>query len=221
MMNLTLFVPLCGRRDIFVGPFSTFLREQYWEHSAIRLVFCDTSGDETFGEILKHWLKTSDYPHNEYLKLECKRPTNGIELNNLCCDIYNVATNYADTQYIWIVEDDVIPPLNAGIRLVSHFTEFTGSCSGVYRHKYENDRFLVWNHKKRYRILKEGEGVHLIQGNGFGCVVMRGSLLNGYVFKHVDAMPPCYDHTFWDQVEMQKWVDWSVRCDHLGPSLWY
>lgn len=218
-MNLTLFIPLCGRREIFEGPFSQFLQEQYWEHSSIRLVFCDTSGDKDFADLLKQWLKTCDYPHNEYLKFECGKPTSELELNNLCCDIYNVATNYTDTQYIWIVEDDVIPPPNAATRLVSNFTELTGSCTGVYRHKYETDRFLVWTNKK-YRILKEREGAHLIRGCGFGCVLMRSSLLDDYVFEHVDTMPPCYDHVFWDQVKMQKWVDWSVKCDHLGPILW-
>lgn len=228
-MNLTLFLPLCGRLDFWSGSLTHFLANQYWVHQSIKLVFCDTSGDEKFGEILKEWLRKSDYPNHEYIKLDCQKPTNGIELNTLCCDIYNIAARISEsTLYTWIVEDDTIPPLNAGPRLVSYFDDTVGSCSGVYRHKIETKRFMVWN-TKNYKLLKEHEGVHEVLGTGFGCVLMRSSIIHNYIFKqsdetYVDSKKKkqvfCYDHQFWDQVKMRKLVDWSVKCKHLGIREW-
>lgn len=224
-MNVTLFIPLCGRVDIWQKHLSQFLENQYWVHSSVKLILCDTSNDQEFGRILKQWLSQCDYPHNEYVAFPNTKPTDDLSLSNLCCDIYNVAAEAATTEYTWIVEDDVIPPLNAAIRLISNFNDLVGSCSGVYHFKNNPALYMAWLDDTYHLIPKDSEkidssGTQLVRGTGFGCVMIRSSELYGYKFPHFDKLIPSFDHTFFDRMTLRKILDWSVVCQHLGMREW-
>lgn len=111
------------------------------------------------------------------------RPQNlGSDLTVLLCiaengtlaaaTIYNHLARYVQTSFVWIVEDDVIPPKNAAELLLQGFDQDTASVAGPYRSRYQ-DGYVAWT--KRRNIIKEpDDGVQVVEGNGVGCVMLRG-----------------------------------------------
>jgi hypothetical protein len=103
------------------------------------------------------------------------------------------------------------------------FCPGTVSVSGAFDHRYE-DAVVAWDETNV--CLKGGEGVQIIKGNGFGCVMLRSSLIKKSVFSHIEHNPD-YDKAFYDALEpnydpinpkdLVK-LDWSIYCEHLSPN---
>lgn len=227
---ITLCTPLAGRREYW-DKYRNFLENQSWNHNKVRLILMDTSHDADFGRMIRRWLSESDYRDYSYIKYpvgrkgladEKRTDHDGHGRTDILRDvrvamgrIYNRLARMVDTNYVWIVEDDIIPPLDAAERLMRGFCQSTVSVTGAFRHRYE-DSYVVWN--KNHVCLKSGSGVEQVGGNGFGCVMLRSGLLKESVFSrrpdHED-----YDKAFYADLKENQIakIDWDVACDHLSP----
>jgi hypothetical protein len=222
--TVTLFVPLSGRTRLWPA-MAAFLERQTWPHDQTRLVLFDTSQDAGFSKQVRHWMAGCDYRDARHWReavgepglAELPRGDAAHEVTLAMTRIYNRLAREAITDYVWVVEDDVLPPLDACRRLLRDFDPQTASVSGVYRSRF-GEEYVVW--RRADEIASGGSGVEQVAGNGFGCVVLRGDVLRETVFTaSIDL--PAYDTAFYYRLPstcLTAKVDWSVECDHRMPE---
>lgn len=230
--DVTLFMALAGRPHVW-HEMREFLARQTWPHEQLRLILCDTGQQPDFTRQLREWVTDCDYPNVHHFQLSPARPgladedrRNHIverEVQEAMCRIYNRLRQSVETDYCWIMEDDVIPPDDALERLMRHFNADVGSVHAPYPSRWDPD-FVVWDYQRA-----DSPGVHRIKppapdepqlqeirGSGFGCVVLRSELLR----RHVFSIPPgelYYDPYFFETMgdEWKRLCDWTCICRHL------
>lgn len=224
--DVTLFVPLSGRQE-FWPEFSTFLEQQTWPHDQTKLILKDTSGSAEFGRIVRRWLAESDYSDARYISQQVARSgladedrtepdiTRAVQI--AMARIYGDLSRIASTEYVWTLEDDIIPPLDACRQLMRQFDSNVASVAAPYRSRY-HDGYVVWN--REGDILLGGSGTESVGGNGFGCNIIRRSVLHHTVIRH-DGPTGDFDPNFYRWLrsfQNGSWtalVDWSSECRHL------
>jgi len=181
--------------------------------------------------MVRSWLSACDYGSTEYVKYNPGRKNladekrideEGKANNELLKDvriamarIYNRAKESVSTNYLWIVEDDVIPPLDVCEKMFRSFCPQTVSVSAPFRHRYEQ-AFVAWD--SSFKLLTGGEGVQTIGGNGFGCVLLRSKVFCKTVFTCSNEFPD-FDQAFYaklDNTQLAK-INWDLECQHLSP----
>ncbi|MBI3866830.1 MAG: glycosyltransferase [Planctomycetia bacterium] len=222
--TITLFIPMSGRRWAW-SRMREFLERQTWPHNQVRLVLCDTSDDELFSWELRSWLSRCDYTDCRHYwqnvgragLADEDRETVKAEVQAVMPRIYNRLAREATTEYVWIVEDDVIPPLDAGEMLLRGMDADVASVSGAYRSRFRPG-WVAWS-KDGNLVEEAGAGLANVGGNGFGCVLLRKSVLQQTVLQHVQPTGD-YDPNFYHWLcSTGRWralVDWSVECEHLS-----
>jgi len=229
---LTLFIPLSGRRWAWEQQ-SKFLDRQHYEHRQLRLILCDTSGDPEFSNAIREWLLGCDYEDVRHLQFPlCERgladQTRSIvsverDVNLAMCRIYNRLRAELQTEWVWILEDDVIPPDDVLPRLMSHFDSNVASVSAAYNSRYDGLP-LAWTgdavvNGGTPRCAARRTGVERVRGTGFGCLLLRSERLRQHAFSLPRGVR-YYDPEFFKQIGDQ-WIrlcDWSCWCQHLDPS---
>ena len=230
--TVTLFVPLAGREN-FWERLKTFLENQEWNHRLVKLVLLDTSHNDSYSRTVREWIAGSDYSDIHYLKVAVGSEglADHVRINvesgqgdqevlaavHLAMSrIYNHLRNVVSTNYLWVVEDDVIPPLDCCERLLRSFCPRTLSVTGAVRHRYENEGYVAWDSSG---LLLGGQGVQQIEGNGFCCVMLRSRLIRSWVFG-VDPKLPNYDQAFYKSLIGKGLVkiDWDIECEHLSEQ---
>lgn len=233
--TLTLFVPLSGR-DWAWPTLRNFLSCQRWPHDQVRLVLCDTSQSPEFSDMIRDWVATCDYADVRYYRQAAGLPGLADADRKTDLDIrravqaampriYNRLAREATTEYVWILEDDILPPLDAAERLLRGFDDVTASVSGAYFSRYR-DGLVAWG--SAYQILDAGdiplaaagELPPAVGGNGFGCVMLRRSVLRQTVLQHA-APSGDYDPNFYHWLagtRMKARLDRSILCDHRSPA---
>lgn len=225
----TLFVSLSGRTWAWPKT-SAFLERQTFPHDRLHVVILDTSQDETFGTTVRKWLEQCDYRSFTYLRENIGRK--GLadtdrsdektkqEVADACAKIYNRFARNCTTTLACILEDDVIPPIDAYARLIGHFREDVATVSACYFHR-KLAQPVAWTWDKMTGLPAFAlvtNGVTSVGGNGFGCLVVRGERLRHTVFH---AGPPYgnYDHNFYHVVTEQDGqtalLDWDCICEHM------
>lgn len=228
---VTIFTALSGRRKYW-AKYREFLDNVKCDTSETRIVLLDTSQSDDFGEMVRDWLADCRFRKIAYLRKRVGRAgladvrrmgpdrSQSVELNfeihRAMCAIYTTMKEAVHTPFVWVIEDDIIPPLDALERLGAAITPDTVSVSGVYQHRYRPMNVVAWDHDDN--LLESGEGVQAIKGNGFGCVLLRTSCIQQHVFTP-HAKWPDFDRAFYHRLEPGDVVklDWSVRCEHLSP----
>ncbi len=227
---ITLFIPLSGRKHLW-PKLQRFLEQQTWPHDQLRLILCDTSGDQEFSQIVRSWISTCDYPDVRHICFpstkaglaDLPRDQQLIAVNEQMCRIYNVLRSELTTDYVWILEDDIIPPDDALSRLLNSFDENVASVSAPYRSRFDG-RYLVWSRERAgnagvhqlCRPLPDRPQVEEIRGSGFGCIVLRTEVLKQRPFC-LPREETCYDVRFFRELEphWKRLVDWTTECQHL------
>lgn len=227
----TFCIPLSGRSWAWPAT-ARFLEEQTFPHHLLHLIILDTSQDPAFSEMVKSWISQCDYPGVTYLQ-EAVGPKGLADLpraevqdllREACARIYNRFARLTNTTLTFFLEDDVLPPTDAYVRLASHFSEGVISVSGLYQHR-ESTNPVAWewkNAEEPPEFAEVKQGVTKVGGTGFGCIAMRGECLRRTVFH---AGPPYrnYDHNFYHQAVvrdgMTALIDWDCHCEHRSsPS---
>jgi glycosyltransferase involved in cell wall biosynthesis len=231
--TITLFTPLLGRYHCWER-YRHFLEEQYWNHRKVHLFLLDLSGDDVFSSRVRRWMADSDYPDIRYLR--SSPAVAGLADGNRSCQsaddgnvpalksqrlefakIYN-HLRLARTDYLWIVEDDIIPPLDACDRLLRSFDSETMSVSGAIAYPRDDKRSHAWGEDGEL-LCAEDCGVQPVSGNGFGCAMLRGQPLRDWVFGY-NSRQPEVERAFYKSLLSQGRckVDWGLRCEYLPPE---
>jgi len=229
---ITLFIPLAGRLWAW-EQLSAFLDRQKYSHEQLRLILCDTSECPAFSESLRRWIAQCDYADVRHMKLPLNqkgladRQRSNLrterDVNLAMCRIYNRLRSEVQTELVWILEDDVIPPDDVLSRLLSHFDHDVASVSAAYNSRFDGLP-LAWTgdavvNGGTPRCSHRKSGVEKVRGTGFGCLLVRSELLRQHVF----SLPPgvrYYDPEFFRQMgdQWMRLYDWGSPCRHLDPT---
>lgn len=229
--KVTLFIPMSGRYFAWEKQ-KEFLANQTFPKDRIVLIFCDTSQDPTFKKILRLWMAESDYPDIHYLEFKPSRKGLAEELRHnkedvdrevhiTCCKIWNKLRSLVNTEWTWILEDDIIPPLDVLSKLISRTTPEVGSVCAPYYSRFGHDtEALVWLSDDITIRAKPPKDTDLsfVRGSGFGCLLIRTMILKDWVFR-IPYPEKFYDPTFFKLGMPDKWIrlcDWSCLCEHLS-----
>ena len=221
--TVTLFIPLSGRNKMWKR-LSNFLNRQKWPKDQIQLILMDTSGNTKFNKKVSNWAARSDYPDVRIMKFwPGEEPGSADEdrfqleikqkVQRAVARIYNMMSKEVATPYIWVLEDDVIPPDDCCEFLLRQFNSQTMSVTAAVPSRL-HDHFLHWGLNGEHPA-KIGEGVEQIRGNGFGCVILRREIIKNEVFTfdpkfcHGD-----YDVAFYARSDAYHVVNWNVLCEH-------
>lgn len=218
---IMLFVALAGRTRLWPA-LAEFLERQTWPHEQLRLVLMDTSQDSDFSSLVRCWLATCDYPDVRYIReavgeaglAERPRLAAAREVTLAMARIYNRMAREVTTDYVWVLEDDILPPDDVCERLLRGFDDQTASVSAAYRSRFANG-YVAWEHTQQ-KFLTRGDGLQEVGGNGFGCVILRGHVLRDTVFT-ATLDYPAYDNAFYHRLHgtgLKARIDWSVECEH-------
>ena len=221
--KITLFIPLSGRTKYWVR-MKNFLEKQSWPHDKILLFFLDTSQNSAFSMKIKHWLLKSDYSDFRYIKqkvgdqglADLPRLESANMVRLAMARIYNRMAREITTNYLWILEDDIIPELDVCERLLRAFDKNTASVSAPYISRFHNG-YVVWDKRGKMYSTKRGR-IQSVGGNGFGCVILRSHLISGSVFT-AQSDPPDFDIAFYDRLKSTNYtakVHWDIECEHLS-----
>lgn len=225
--RVTLFCPLSGRPHAWPA-WSEWLAGQDWPREQLSIVLADCSGRPEFGAMVKWWVALQDFPDARVLTIDAgqrpgladvdRRRDGGAvaDVRRVVARIYARMQQEVRTEYVWVVEDDVIPPADALQRLLWAFGPDVASVSAAYRSRYY-DGFVGLDERWEPFRAKPAAGAAPVRANGFGCVVLRNSVLQQAVFTNAARFAD-YDLNFYDWLSRQPYralLDWSVECEHL------
>lgn len=223
--SVTLFIPLSGRRRLW-GQLARYLERQAWPHEQTHLYLLDTSGSEAFQTGVRKWLAQSDY--RSFTLASESVGANGLaerprleaadEVRVAVARIYNRMARTVATPFVWVLEDDIVPPDDACEQLLRGFDPQTFSVSGVYASRFHSG-CVAWDlANNSYRRVRRG--LERVGGNGFGCVVLRTHVFDETVFTASGSIPD-FDHAFYARIQgrgLHAKIDWSVRCRHYDAD---
>ena len=220
--TLTLFVPLSGRTCLW-RQMAEFLERQTWPHNQVRLVLLDTSQSPDFSDKVRNWLASADYSDIRHIRQAVGTPLladqprrdSATEVRRSMARIYNRLKCELSTELVWILEDDILPPLDVARKLLAHFDEHTGSVAAPYRSRF-HAAYVAW--RKDFVSYSEPEiGVTDVGGNGFGCTIVRSDLIRRTAFSHAYRLPD-FDHAFYATMRIHGHaakINWGVECLHF------
>ena len=223
--TITLFVPLSGRSGVWPR-FQQFLEQQSWPHDQVQLVLMETSQNARFERRIRRWITKCDYRDIRSWSESVGEPgladqnrreaAVGDAVRLAAARIYNRMSRDLSGDFVWIVEDDVIPPNNAAEMLLRGFDEKTASVAGPYRSRF-HEGYVAWT-EGRELIKERGQGVDIIEGNGFGCTMFRAEVLQKALF--TCRQPPYrdFDPAFYDRLKssgLQAKLNWKAESEHL------
>jgi hypothetical protein len=226
--QLTLFVPLSGR-SAYWSQFSEFLDRQTFPHERISLLLCDTSGCDKFNATVRQWAAGCGYADVRVYRQSLPVPRGVADADRRDIKtarqvqlavgmIYRRLLRELTTDYVWVIEDDVIPPANAAELLWSQFGEHVASASGAYRSPYHEGYIAVG--LRGERITRLPVEPFRVSCNGFGCVILRRECLDRYGITHTDPTGD-FDRNFYSRAIADGeicTVHPLVECEHLGIS---
>ncbi|MCH9776821.1 MAG: glycosyltransferase family 2 protein [Planctomycetes bacterium] len=220
--QITLFIPLSGRTHLWPR-LAKFLELQKWPHNQTRLILFDTAQNSKFSQTVRQWLAESDYTDTRYIQrtvadpelADRPRAEHATDVRKAMARIYNALTSEVATQFVWIIEDDIIPPLNVARSLLESFDERTGSVAAPYRSRFHQG-YVVWKNETE-TLMDLGKGVTEEGGNGFGCTIIRTELIQRTIFSHAYRLPD-FDHAFYSFLHSEGFkakVNWDMECQHF------
>lgn len=225
--EITVAIPFAGGLRWKRWPvMRSVLENLTWPRSQTRLLFIDSSGDDEFGRALRSWMAAAEdwravqyvrrdgrpgladenrHDHDAYRAVQLEMPR-----------IYNPLRHLVATPWLLNLEDDIEPPPDVAERLLRSFSDDVASVSAVYRSRYQ-DAFVAWPMGPGLpaSFTEAGTGVTQVGGNGFGCVMLRTSVLQSAVFHH-GGLRGDFDPNFYAELSpgWRALLDWSVRCRH-------
>lgn len=224
---VTIAIPLSGRDQCWPR-LREWLDRQTWPTWQTRLILLDTCPRRSFGRQVRSWLASSRYDDVRYIR---DTTIGGEDLADVdrakhreviphvqlaVARIYRRLMTEVTTEYVQIVEDDVIPPIDAISDLMDGMDETTAAVSGAVRSRY-HQHFIAW-HRYGHPITEPGEAIERVLGTGFGCLLLRSSVWREIGISHREPYPDFDPNFFYGLSKTNHWqakINWSVACDHL------
>lgn len=228
MIKTTIFIPLSGRQHCW-SKLSASLDAQTVDRSTTKLVLLNTDRHQPFGNKVVNWLNCADYAEKVYVQkrfsdksrlADLARLAHLDEVNRVMIDIYTYAKRYVEGEYVFVIEDDIVPPPNAFEQLVGCHGPDVFSVSAVYYVRHTN-KWVVWRDVNRVVSAEGGVGVEQVQANGFGCVVIGAQDFLDSEFTYTaratpdPAWPWGFDMEYFSKQTKKVLVNWGVFCEHL------
>ncbi|MFV0443966.1 MAG: glycosyltransferase [Planctomycetaceae bacterium] len=223
--TITLCVPLSGRTAVWPY-FQQFLQQQTWPHYQVRLVLLDTSQDARFGRRIRRWISQCDYRDVRYIAeavaergladVDRRLPEVQDAVRMAAARIYNRFAGEVTGTFLWIIEDDVIPPPNAAELLLRGFDHMTATVAGPYPSRFHKG-YVAWR-AGREIIAERGTGTDVVEGNGFGCTMFRTDLFRDAMFTARQQPYVDFDPAFYERLKstgLQAKLCWDAECRHL------
>jgi hypothetical protein len=224
--EVTIVTPLSGRRHAW-DSYREWLLAQSWPLDQCRLMLLDTSADPEFGGMVRRFLADCPYHDTRYIArtvappglADMPRRENAQAVRLACATIYNQLAREIRTAFTLVVEDDIVPPRGVVAQLLRGFDPWTAAVGAPYRSRFHPDH-VAWDHRARH--LRAGEGLQVIGGCGFGCILIRRAALAGDAFGFGFREPEDFDHAFCQRVTRKGGtikIDWSQICLHQGSRV--
>lgn len=224
--DLTLFIPLSGRIWAWERQ-SKFLEEQTFPHGRLRLILCDTSQDDGFSSVVRRWAAGCDYGDVRHFRMSVEaagladeerrnRKDIGRRVDTAMCRIYGRLAACVETDWLWILEDDVIPPADVLDRLMLPLNARVGAVCAPYLSRFVPFPVVTDLSGDKPKHVPPGEGVQKIDAAGFGCVLLRAELIRSYRFAPAQN-GDWFDTAFWRSMpaDLSLLCDWDCWCEHL------
>jgi len=216
--ELTLCVPLSGRRALW-PELSRFLDKQSFRRERMRLLLLDTSQDSTFGDDVRRWLLQSDYRDFQVATMvvgprgiaDAPRRDHTPVVQQAMAQIYSRLQQELCTEFVWILEDDILPPEDVCERLLSSLQLGVASVAAPYRSRF-GARFVAWDSAGR-NIKLRGHQVESTAGNGFGCVLIRSATFLRHRFLEAEDVDRGF-YRFLSATSESAVIDWSIEVEH-------
>ena len=190
--------------------FERFLVDQTWDHKKCRLIVADYSEAPALSRAVRSSLAESDYRDMHYCRISRMR-VRAERTAQVCVRLRRVVS----TNYVLIVEDGIIPPVDVCEKLMACMCQHTVSVSAACPHS-SGEGFFAWSEDGK--LLREGVGVQAIGGNGFGCVLLRTrALQSAAICRSAEGLD--FPQAFYRQFTEPKLVkiNWAVRCRPAVP----
>ncbi|QEH33014.1 UDP-Glc:alpha-D-GlcNAc-diphosphoundecaprenol beta-1,3-glucosyltransferase WfgD [Aquisphaera giovannonii] len=225
LIDVTLFTALSGRSSLWPS-YRDWLETQAWPREQTRLFLMDTSQDPAFAASVRSYLAASRYADVRYVARAVSEPgladlprgPNSAAVRLACARIYNQMARDVTTPFVLVVEDDILPPPGVIERLLRAFDRETAAVGAPYRSRGLG-HYVAWDDEGEH--LPGGEGVAAIGGCGFGCLLIRTSVLRDATFSYGYAEPIDFDPAFCRRLRRDGWtikMDWSQECAHRSVS---
>lgn len=126
--------------------------------------------------------------------------------------------------YVFILEDDTLPPLNIFERLITHMSSYphAGFISAVEIGRWGYPMIGAWTVNDVYDptvliTVPEGEGVIRVDAAGLYCCMMRYDMYLKHTFKpFLDILGPDVDMGLeLRKVGYSNYIDYDLKCKHL------
>lgn len=236
----TVFLPLSGRHACWLK-LADFLSRMEIDREETKVYLLDTSNDPSFTRLVDEWVQKTDFPrvhhvrhvvHAEKRLADKPRTQYFADVNHVMVDIYRYAQDIVEGTRLFVIEDDVIPPIDAFTRLNWSLNDDPRnfSVSGAYWIRGQA-AWTAWR-DTREEITEAGNGVEAVMATGFGCVVMDAARFRDMHIRWIPQgrgkrkWPWGYDMEFFTDVNKQGFrtlIDWNVQCQHLTKNgePWY
>ncbi len=225
--DVTICIPFSGRR--FAWPkLRDWLERQTHPRDKCKLLLANCGTDDHFADEVAMWLPTSGYKSFAITRFHVGQRSGLADENRrderVCADvrivvarIYSRMRQELTTEFAFIVEDDIVPPLDAIDRLLRCLDHKVVCATGAYRSRYHQG-FVLYDANRQ--PLTRGTGRQEVYFHGFGCLLTRRSVLDLFPITHVGKFAD-YDLNFCESIREAGWksvVDWSVECEHQEAS---
>ena len=224
---VTIFVPLSGRLDATEDLLAWLDRQTAREQC--RLVLFDASEHAGFHRRVRRWAAECEYHDVRVLSRWVSEPgTAGGDATKpgprraIVEAMWRIYDGLAEleTEYILTVEDDVIPPDDALERLLGAMDHDVFSVASPYRGRYGGWMAADVPPGAAWRLLLTPKtGVQATTFNGFGCTLLRRSVLQEWT-PGPYAGTPDFDMALYlrlrDEGRWRSLIDWDCRSIHAG-----
>ncbi len=205
---------------------SRFLVGQSWPHRQIRLTICPTFPDDEFMATVRCRLAHSDYTDiravdlfqaDEQAPAKISATDRGwdgrtsrrqrdralVTIGAAQARILNRVVRESAADYLWLLDDDLIPPLCACEQLLRGFDEESALVSAGFWFS-SGRNFIAWQ-----------QGLDILAGPGFGCTIGRGHVLRDSVLA---AGRSTDDFFQFHAGGLRPKLDWSLRIQEQAPE---
>lgn len=233
---ITLATPFVGK-DYCIGDYLKGLYNLDFDKKKIDLVFHDGSGSPGFKEILDRYIEKCGKEYASYTYVKDNRPPmHDISAGNVIksariASVYNRLKKYVKNEYLYVIEDDIVPPKTALTDLYAIMEKYEDAGMAVGRQMCrwggEDGRLyaLAWDYKKRTVFPLEDDckehqienrplsmkknGLESVHGTGMGCNLIRNKLFQREEFRETDNGLIGFDLIFCKDI-----VEWGYRIIH-------
>lgn len=223
---ITIVIAFSGRWDIW-PKLSAWLENQSWPVDQLRLMILNsTHTNVTTSDLgLHRWpgsiqIERIDVGAPGLADIDRRNnPGVGRRVEAAVAGLYNRAVQMAFGEWLFFLEDDVIPHEKDTIaQLLLQTLPDVAAVSGVYKHRYEDSAVAIESLDPLKLSNMAGNLISEVYGSGFGCLLIRKSVLSTLGLAGDSVSDPFYDVDIGRRVTNAGWrwlLNRSVVCDHL------